>query len=150
MEYIFKIELKFLFVIFILFGFQYHSFAQDGCHVVAGSQDRPYYTSYAAGNGSPTEWISTSAGRGGYNLITSAVCFDDSSTTCVVYKFGTTGANPPLTQILYSGFYAQIVGCSLDDYVLVLLIFTIGIVYFKIKSNHPFIINESYNHHGSF
>ena len=137
----FKVELKILLIILFFVSYQISAIAQDGCHIVAGSQDRLYYTPYTDGDGSPTEWISTSAGRGGYNLITSSVCFDDTGPACVVYKFNTTGPNPPNSQILYSGTYAEIVGCPLDENVLLLLIFTIGIAYFKIKSYNLLLIN---------
>ena len=124
---------KIICLFLIIIGVQYQSFAQSGCHVLASTQDRLYYTPYTLGDGSPTEWISTSPGRGGYNLITYSVCFDDIGPSCVVYKFGTTGSNPPNSEIIYSGTYAEIVDCSLDDYVFLLFIFTIGFVYFKLK-----------------
>lgn len=129
----FKFNVVFLFVIIL----QLEAVATDGvdgCHIIAGLQDRNYHTPYTLGNGSPTEWISTSSGGGGYNLITSSKCLNDVGPACNVYRFGTTGASPPATQILYSGNYAVFFACPIDDYIPVLFIFTFSVAFIRLKS----------------
>ena len=128
-----RLSANIIFLFLIIIGAQYQSFGQSGCHILAGSQDRLYYTPYTLGDGSPTEWISTSPGRGGYNLITNSVCFDDIGPSCVVYKYGTTGSNPPNSEIIYSGTYAEIVDCSLDDHASLLVIFPLCFCYLKLR-----------------
>ena len=124
----------------------------DGCHIfTGGGQERVYWLPYPEGTGSPVRWIAQSAGTfagsggSGYNLQTATKCFNNVGPGCDVYKYGTTGVSPAPSEILFSGTYAIIIACPIDDYIPVLFIFTLLIVMFKMRNLHQ--INESkFNH----
>ncbi|MCZ4221826.1 hypothetical protein [Pedobacter rhodius] len=108
----------------------------DGCHITTGAtmQSRLYYTPYTYGSGSPTEWIESSAGHAGYNLVTSVKCFDTSNIPCNVYQYGTTAASPSAAEIVYTGYYALVTtDCPIDNYIAVFFIFTAGFSIFYIR-----------------
>ncbi|WP_316832750.1 hypothetical protein [Pedobacter aquatilis] len=110
----------------------------DGCLITTGvtMQARLYYTPYTDGLGSPVQWIETSTGHAGYNITTATRCFETTGITCVVYQYGTTGATPPGTAVVYSGFYGQVTtNCPIDDYIPIFFIFTAGFAFFQIRRN---------------
>lgn len=124
----------------------------DGCHIKTGPtmQSRLYHTPYTLGSGSPTEWIQTTSGGGGYNVITSSICFEDSGISCRVYDFGTTGTTPPSAAIIYTGYYAVVTtNCPIDDYIPLLFIFTAGIAFFQIRKKQASIKDENLHHYRS-
>lgn len=131
-----KVNLFFFLILFVLTIAQLKSIAADGidgCHIVTGGgQERNYHTPFTLGVGSPTEWISTSVGGAGYNLNTSSRCIETIGAFCTVYKYG-AGANPTASDVLYTGYYAIMIDCPVDDYIPVLIIFTIGIVVSRYK-----------------
>lgn len=126
-----------VYVIFSLFIFQpqdlFATDGFDGCHITTiGGQNRNYHIPFSIGAGSPTEWISNSVGEGGYNLNTGSKCIKDLGPSCVVYKFG-TGSSPSSSDILYSGTYAILVACPIDDYTPLLAILMGGTACFFIR-----------------
>jgi len=123
----------------------------DGCHIITGPtmQSRLYYTPYVLGAGSPTEWIETSVGHGGYNTVTSTKCFETSGIACKVYEFGTTPATSPKV-IVYSGYYAIVTtNCPIDDYVPLLFIFGAGIAFLRIRKKLSVTEDEDFNYYRS-
>lgn len=106
----------------------------DGCLIVTGitMQQRLYHIPYTEGAGSPTEWIAT-GNTAGYNVVTPKKCFQESGPPCSVYKPGTTGANPPPTEVIYYGTYAIVIPCPIDDYVPLVLLGSAGIGVFILK-----------------
>ncbi|RZK93159.1 MAG: hypothetical protein EOO98_00480 [Pedobacter sp.] len=121
----------------------------DGCHIIAGSQSRNYHTPFGFGSGSPTEWVSTSSGGGGYNIITTTRCIENVGPSCTVYKYG-TGASPTAADILYIGTYAVMINCPIDDYIPLLAIFTLSLAVLKIRRTNLMLrLHENHPHHGS-
>ena len=90
----------------------------DGCLIYTGvtSQQRLYYIPYTMGAGSPTEWIATN-NTAGFNVVTATKCFHEVGPPCTVYKPGTTGTMHTASDVLYSGNYAVVIPCPIDDYV---------------------------------
>lgn len=118
----------------------------DGCHITTGvtAQSRLYHTPYTSGSGSPSQWIETSEGHRGYNLITPDRCFNTTNIPCQVYIYGTSSSSPGLSDVQYSGFYAVVTtNCPIDDYVPAFFIFTALITAVRLrKSRH-----ENINHY---
>ena len=124
----------------------------DGCHIKTGMtmQSRLYYTPYLLGSGSPTQWIETSSGAGGFNLVTSTRCFQDTGIPCKVYAYGTTGASPSDAAKIYSGVYATVTtNCPTDDFLPAFFIFTAGIAFLQIRRKTSVIKYEGIHNHGS-
>lgn len=118
----------------------------DGCHITTGitMQSRLYYTPYTFGSGSPMQWIETSSGHSGYNLVTSTKCFDTTNIPCNVYRYGTTAALPQATEIVYSGYYALVTtNCPIDNYIPVFFIFTAGFSIICIRKKSFKKLNEN-------
>lgn len=114
----------------------------DGCHILTGTtmQSRLYYTPYIPGVGSPTEWVQIGSSGAGYNLITATKCFQDTGIPCKVYDYGTTGSSPPVTAVVYTGYYATVTtNCPIDDYTPLFFIFTAGIGFYNIHKRNKYL-----------
>lgn len=84
-------------------------------------------------------------------MVTTTKCFENSAIACKVYDYGTTGGSPPVSAVVYSGFYAVVTtNCPLDDYIPLFLIFTAGVALFQIRKRNMRFVNENINHHGRF